>query len=84
MDERDVEMEMAADGYRVMIIYPGRRTAAYNLDNCTATDAHAWAIEHSGDGEYALASRVDKTPWSGVTLTWLTPLPEDIMDSLPG
>lgn len=80
VDERDVEFESQPDGYRVLLIRPGRVVSAFNLDDCTAGEALAWAVEHQGDGDFALAARYRDRPGGGVGLMWLTPPPEELMD----
>lgn len=84
MDERDAQVEMQIDGYRVAVIRSGRRVSTFNVDDCSVEQARAWAMEHSGDGGYSLAARFDHSSGGGVTLMWLTPPPEDIMDEVGG
>ncbi len=84
MDERDAQVEMQADGYRVAVVHPGRRVSTFNVDGCSAEEARAWAVEHSREGGYSLAARFDHSSGDGVTLMWLTPPPEDVMDELDG
>ncbi|WP_307843944.1 hypothetical protein [Sanguibacter suaedae] len=83
MDERTCEHEMNADGYRVAVVYPGRRVATFDVDECSTQEARAWA-EARGDeaGGFSLAARFDHVPKGGVTLMWLTPPPEDVMEAL--
>ena len=90
-DERDAREEMTADGYRVMIVGPGRRVSAYDLDQATASEAFTWARENSqpvpstesSDGvrSYAVAARWNM-PGGGVSLVWLTPSADDVMERL--
>lgn len=80
VDERDVEFESQPDGYRVLLVRPGRVVSAFNLDDCTAGEALAWAVERQGDGAFALAARYRDRPDGGVGLMWLTPPPEELMD----
>lgn len=78
VDERDTVIEDSPGTYRVMIIRPGRVVHAYNVDSGDIRDVIAWAETNSGAGGYSIAVRIYE-PGSGVTLTWVTPEPEDVM-----
>lgn len=91
VDERDAREEVTADGYRVMIVGPGRRVSAYDIDQATVSEAFAWARAnshpvppahgHDGVRGYAMAARWDM-PAGGVSLMWLTPSADDDMERL--
>ncbi|GAA4784428.1 hypothetical protein [Microbacterium gilvum] len=81
VDERDAREEVTAHGYRVMILHSGRRVSAYNLDGADAREVFAWAEENSRDGAFSVASRFE-LDGGGVSLVWLTPPPEVVLESL--
>lgn len=83
VDERTARVEMEVDGYRVAVVYPGRRVATFDVDECSTQEARAWAEARGREaGGFSLAARFDHVPKDGVTLMWLTPTPEDVMQSL--
>lgn len=81
VDERDSVEEMVASGYRVMLVRPGRRVSAFNVDAASVSEAFAWAAENCADGAFAIAARFELFG-GGVSLMWLTPPPEEVMAEL--
>ncbi|PPG79287.1 hypothetical protein C5D04_10135 [Rathayibacter sp. AY1D2] len=81
VDERDSSTEMTASGYRIMIVNPGRRISAFNLDGGSASEALEWAKKNASDGGFSVAARFDEDG-GGVTLIWLTPPPEVVMERI--
>jgi len=73
--------EMAASGYRVMLVRSGRRVSAFNIDAASVREALAWAEENSANGAFSLAARFELFG-GGVSLMWLTPAPEELMAEL--
>lgn len=81
VDERDAQIEMQADGFRILVIESGRRVTAYNVDGASIDEAFAWAAETANGGGFSLAARFDQSG-GGVALMYLTPPPEIVMEQL--
>lgn len=81
VDERDAQLEMRADGFRVFVVHPGRRVTAYNVDAASVQEAFTWATEAASGAGFSLAARFDQSG-GGVALMYLTPPPEIIMEQL--
>ncbi|MCM6762346.1 hypothetical protein NB037_07935 [Rathayibacter sp. ZW T2_19] len=81
VDERDSVEEMAASGFRVMLVKAGRRVSAFNVDAASVSEAFAWAEENCAEGAFSLAARFELSG-GGVSLMWLTPPPEELMAEL--
>lgn len=72
---------MRADGFRVLLVQRGRRVTAYNVDGASVQEVFTWATEAAVGGAFSLAARFDQSG-GGVTLMYLTPPPEIIMEQL--
>ena len=47
VDERDAVQEQRLLDWRIMLLRPGRRVSAFNVDAATYEDAAAWALSLS-------------------------------------
>lgn len=79
VDERDALSEDYAAGYRVMLVGPGRRVAAFDVDDASPGEVERWAesaaVERNAG--FSIAARTARA--GGVDLIWLTPPPETLM-----
>ncbi|MEI2268191.1 MULTISPECIES: hypothetical protein [unclassified Microbacterium] len=80
VDERDARSEDYAVGYRVMLVGPGLRIAAFDVDDATPRDVMEWAESAAATREanFSIAART-RSDDGGVDLIWLTPPPETFM-----
>lgn len=82
VDEWDAQVEMTAKGFRMLLIKPGRRVTAYDIDG-NASRKHSRGPRGTWVGRL-LDSCAIRPIRGGVTLMYLAPPPEATMDQLDG
>lgn len=76
VDERDVQWEVLDSDYRVVLVSDDASTwSAFDLIDCTASDALRWARDRRGSERFAVGVKVVDSAGS-LGVVWLTPPPE--------